>query len=364
MIRTLLALIAGALALVLALPAMLVALGLWIVRAITARLADAAAPQLVEGDPFVQFDPEVGWTPRPNLSTHATDLNGDFFHFTTDQDGWRGRGAVEDADVVVFGDSFAFGFGIDDAAFYGNLGREFAIKAVGAPGYNMVQALHWMHALAPKIAGKTLVWFLYPPNDLEDNVRPSMLRYRTPFIRERKGGNGWEKVTHHLSEEPWPFPSRKRHFENYVEICSDSDLSRRVFRASDVLIREAADLARSLECGLVVATVPELSPLAQRQLEEARRQPGAGDGFDASRPDQRIGRTCADLGIPFVALADELSAADYLEKDVHWNAEGHRKVHDVLRRIWTERPPPPSPAEAPEQAQPAARDRPMTRADV
>lgn len=343
MLRNLFALIAGAVALILALPAMLVAAALWMVRALTERFADARTPPIADGDPFVQFDSEVGWTPRANLNTHGTDLNGDFFHFTTDQDGWRGRGSVDDADVVVFGDSFAFGFGIDDEAFYGNLARDFRIKAVGAPGYNMVQALHWMHALAPKIAGKTLVWFLYPPNDLEDNIRPSMLQYRTPFVRER-GDAGWEKVTKHLSEDPWPFPSRKRHFENYVEICSETDLSRRVFSACAHLIREAADLAQSVGSGLVVVTVPELSPLAQGQLEQALSQPGAGDGYDAAVPDRRIEQICKDAGIPFIALADELGPGDYLEKDVHWNAAGHRKVHDALRRIWTERPPAPDPS--------------------
>ena len=354
MLRNLFALIAGAVALILALPAMLVAVALWMVRSLTERFANATAPDVAEGDPFVQFDAQVGWTPRPDLSTHGTDLNGDLFHFTTDGDGWRGNGSVDDADVVVFGDSFAFGFAIDDEDFFGNLARDFRIKAIGAPGYNMVQALHWMHALAPKIAGKTLVWFLYPPNDLEDNIRPSMLQYRTPFVREREDG-GWEKVTKHLSDSPWPFPSRKRHFENYVEICSGTDLSRRVFSACEHLIREAADLARSVGSGLVVVTVPELSPLAQGQLEQARSQPGAGDGYDGSLPDQRIGAICREVGIPFIALADELGSEDYLEKDVHWNAAGHRKVHAALRRIWTERPPAPGPANPQEEVAAPAR---------
>ncbi|NNF28981.1 MAG: hypothetical protein HKN73_17280, partial [Gemmatimonadetes bacterium] len=149
--------------------------------------------------------------------------------------------------------------------------------------------------------------------------------------------------------------SRKRHFENYVEICSGTDLSRRVFSACAHLIREAADLAQSVGSGLVVVTVPELSPLAQGQLEQALAQPGAGEGYDASRPDRRIEEICREVGIPFIALADELGPEDYLEKDVHWNASGHLKVHDALRRIWTERPPAPHPSGRPEEVAAPAR---------
>ena len=346
MVRNILALLAGLFALVLAVPAALVIVPLTVIRRCTAWMAERRSPEVAKGDPFVQFDPKAGWTPRPDLDTHGLDLNGDFFHFTTDGDGWRGRGKVEDADVVVFGDSFAFGFGIDEKEFYGHLDPEFSIKAVGAPGYNMVQSLQWMHELAPRIAGKTLVWFVYPPNDLEDNIRPSMFHYRTPFVRERSDGV-WEPVNRHLVEEPWPFPSRKRHFENFVEICSDTDLSRRVFSACGSLIREAAALATSLESGLVVVTVPELSILADRQLRKARSSSGVADSYDPELPDRRIGEMCRALGIPFVALADELGAEDYLENDVHWNGAGHRKVHEVLRRIWRDRPPPPGPADQP-----------------
>ena len=214
-------------------------------------------------------------------------------------------------------------------------------RAIGAPGYNMVQTLHWMRELAPRTSGKPLVWLIYPPNDLEDNIRPSMLQYRTPFVRKRDDGT-WEAVTSHLTDEPWPFPSRKRHFENFVDICSDTDLGRRVFSACRHLLSEAAALAASMDSPLVVATVPELSLLADRQLKRARAESLSGDSYDPTVPDRRIGEICSDLGVSFVALSDELGEADYLENDVHWNAAGHRKVHEVLRRIWRDRPPPPA----------------------
>ncbi|MGI9629043.1 MAG: hypothetical protein ACR2QM_19585, partial [Longimicrobiales bacterium] len=300
-------------------------------------------PEVSAGDPFVQFHPVAGWTPRPNLDTHAYDLNGDVFHFTTDSDGWRSRGSLDDAEMVVFGDSFAFGYGIDDNGFFGDMDPSFKIKAIGAPGYNMVQAVHWMRELAPRTAGKPIVWLLYPPNDLEDNIRPSMLQYRTPFVREKDGA--WGTVTSHLSEEVWPFPNRKPHFENFVDICSGTDLSRRVFSACRHLIAEAADIARENRSGLVIATVPELSPLAKGQLVKAQARSTATE-YDPDLPDRRIAEICQEMGVSFVPLNRELDGSDYLENDVHWNASGHRKVHGVLKQIRGQAPPPPAPQTA------------------
>lgn len=332
-VRTLFVAVAGVVALVLAIPAALLVLPFWGVRKVTAFVAEARAPQTEEGDPFIQYDERVGWTPRPNLDTHATDLNQDIFQIRTDSSGWRGRRTVEEADVVVFGDSFAFGFAVDDAEFFADLDPDFAVKAIGAPGYNMVQSLMWLRSMAERLKGKTVVWLVYGPNDFEDNIRPSMLEYRTPFLKETEDG-AWVLETSHLSDKPWPFPSRKRHYENYVEICSDTDLTRRVFSACRYLLEEARDLCASLSARLIVCTVPELSPLALKQMEKARAGATSPDSLDPDLPDQRLAQVCQELGIAFVPLARSLTSADYLENDVHWNAEGHRKVNRILKELW------------------------------
>ncbi|MGI9627524.1 MAG: hypothetical protein ACR2QM_11860, partial [Longimicrobiales bacterium] len=79
MVRNLLALITGLVALLLAAPAAVLVLPFWLVRTATKWLAERSAPEVSAGDPFVQFHPAAGWTPRPNLDTHAYDLNGDVF---------------------------------------------------------------------------------------------------------------------------------------------------------------------------------------------------------------------------------------------------------------------------------------------
>ncbi len=335
LLRTILAALSGLVALVLALPIMVLVLPFWAVRWATTVLAEQRAPEVAEGDPFIQFDENVGWTPRPSLDTHATDLNGDLFQIRTDSDGWRGRRTLEEADVVVFGDSFAFGFAVDDDEFFADIDPDFAVKAIGAPGYNMVQSLMWLRTMADRLKGKTVVWLIYGPNDFEDNIRPSMLEYRTPFVRETKEGQ-WELVTSHLSDKPWPFPSRKRHYENYAEICSDTDLTRRVFSASEYILREARDLCESLSARLIITTVPELSPLALKQMKKAQAGSLKPEALDPGLPDRRLAAICKDLRLQFIPLETELSSAHYLDYDVHWNAAGHRKINRLLKKIWQE----------------------------
>ena len=61
-------------------------------------------------------DPYLGFRYRPNLTGHLK--RGDLdFTFTTDEKGFRNSSPVPDAaDIVVIGDSMAFGYGVPDDA--------------------------------------------------------------------------------------------------------------------------------------------------------------------------------------------------------------------------------------------------------
>ena len=95
----------------------------------------------------------------------------------------RGHGSLDDSAVVVIGDSFAFGYGVDAGKSFADLNPGLAIKAVGAPGYSMVQSVLLMEQFAERLAGKLVVWFVCLENDLQDNLAPAMRRYRSPFVR-------------------------------------------------------------------------------------------------------------------------------------------------------------------------------------
>lgn len=329
--RTVLATIAAIVALPLVFSAIIIAAPFRAVAGATARLARRLEPPAHRWDELTEYHAEVGWKPKPNLVTHALDFNGEPFHVVTDDEGWRGSGTVAASEVVVFGDSFAFGNAIDEEAFFANLPGAVRIKAIGAPGYNMVQSLWWMERTGPQLAGKNVVWLLYPANDLEDNLRPQMKGYRTPFVRESDTG-GWEIVTEHVRREPWAFPLRRPNTEYFIEICRPSYLSQRVFSACAFLLERAAAVCQKHGARLTVMTIPDLSAMNQRIYAGLLEDSGIED-YDPDLPDRRIGQLAERLAVPFLALKDHLEPEDYLTEDVHWNARGHRHVAAVLRDL-------------------------------
>lgn len=328
--RTLLAIFGGAIGLLLAAPLVLLATPFWVVARLTAALARRIEPRAVPWRDLMEFAPVVGWKPRPNLDTHG--FVEDVFHVVTDADGWRGRTRLDESEVVVIGDSFAFGQGIDEAAFFANLTTQPRIKAIGANGYNMVQELLWMKRLAPQLAGKVVVWMIYHGNDLYENLQPNLDHYRMPFVRQV--GGGWEVVTSHVSAARWTTSRRRDYYQVLAEICSPTTLSERAFSACDYLLERGQDVCVQAGARLAVVTVPEpaqVTPHLARRLAE--RAPRA-ESFDPRIPDQRIGGTCRQLGVPFLALGDHLDAGHYKSQDVHWNPRGHRRVAEVIEQLY------------------------------
>ena len=96
------------------------------------------------------------------------------FRLVTDRDGWPGAGSLDDAKVVVIGDSFAFGYGVDTNRSFAALTPSLAVKAIAAPGYSMVQGVRLMEQLGERLRGKLVLWFIFLENDLQDNLAPEM----------------------------------------------------------------------------------------------------------------------------------------------------------------------------------------------
>lgn len=309
----------------------------------TRTLAGLLAPRAAPAKSWMEFEPIIGWRPIANLDIYHRDLNGDVFHLRTGSDGWRkGSCSLSEADVAVFGDSFAFGSSVDDGSFFGELEGGVRVKAIGAPGYNMAQEYLLMERLGEKLRGKMVVWFIYLGNDLDDNMRPNNVEYRMPFVRP--ANDGWEIVTEHVTDEPWPFKSHRLNYETWVEICTPSDLSRRALDACSHLLARGDALCRSHGADLAVVTIPDLSGLVLGQIQKVLDgSPDLESAYDPRIPDRHIAATCSVLGCSFVALADRMSNADYREHDVHWSGSGHRKVYRTIEELFNNRQSPARP---------------------
>jgi hypothetical protein len=335
--RALIAAVAAPVALVGSLAILLLGLPVWVVGGsirISAWLFRRLGPQAVPWQELMMFEPELGWRLQPDLDVVAS---GDvLFHVTTDPEGWRGRDAsLEQADVVVVGDSFAFGFGVDDRDFYAAK-VTFPVKAVAAPAYSMVHGLLMMERLGERLRGKLVVWFIYYGNDLYENLRPNVGIYRTPFVRQATGRDGeaeWEVVASHVRSDPWPVDVPRRYLQRLAELCSSGPLAERAFSASRHLIERAGEVTGSAGARLVVVGIPDflqLTGAGVARLTSLLSKPGL---IDPEAPDRALARICHEAEIPFVPLRRHVTRADYKADDCHWTPAGHARVAQVLEEL-------------------------------
>lgn len=271
---------------------------------------------------LVEYDAGLGWRPKPNLQ--VTVEADHVYRLTTGADGWRGSTSLDEAEVVVFGDSFAYGHGCDDAALFTNFAGGIAVKPIGTDGYQMVHGLLWMRRLEQELRGKTVIWFVYYGNDLHENLVPSVGPYRMPFVCRRRGE--WQVVADHVSREPWTFPHPGDYSGFMADFSTPGAYSDKVFSACEFLIREASQLCDRAGAELVVFGVPDRSQLASKGIATLRSQSPTPEAFDVTLPDQRLGAICRGVGVRFHALREHLSERDYLLADIHWTPAGHRKV--------------------------------------
>jgi hypothetical protein len=313
----------------------LLGLPFWVVAAMTRALSRRFESRVIPWKQVIDFDPIVGWKPKPNLDVYCS-FQVENFHVRTDDQGWRGKTTLEKSDVVVFGDSYAFAYGVDDEdAFFCGSNGNLRIKSVGCPGYNMVQELLWMRRLAADLSGKLVVWFIYYGNDLYDNLLPNLDSYRTPFVRQVNGT--WEIVDSHVNLRPWPCnaDNKFRLKQKWHTTFVNGSLSQRAYSACEYLLSQGKDLCDRANFKLAVVSIPCLSQLSQTNWLRTMSRFGDPKTFDRGLPDQIISEICSELRLPFIAGKDFLSAQDHILGDGHWNSQGHRRIAAAIQDIYT-----------------------------
>ena len=336
-IRALVAIPTTLFAMVLVLPVVALALPFWAVTILTRTIYRMLEPPLASWDEVIEYDAAIGWKPKSDLDTYYVARGGDNCRVLTDHQGWPGKSSVSESEVIVFGDSFAFAYGVDADASYSAINPYLSIKGIGAPGYSMVQELLLMRQLSTHLKDKLVVWFICLDNDLYDNLKPDRPNlYTSPFVRSvNNGKNDWEIVTDHVSSTLWHSSSAKQQYYPFLaSICTPSPISQRAYSACDFLIRTASDVCKQADANLIVMTIPNKNQLSKSGLKFLASQIADADGLDADFPDRNIGDICANYGVKFVPLKHHLSVDDYKVHDVHWNERGHRRVSEVLADLY------------------------------
>jgi hypothetical protein len=334
--RPILAAVSSLIAIALLAPIVMLALPFWGVSFLTRRMARLVQPTAVPWREIIAFDATIGWKPMTNIRTHYLARGGDVCRVMTDSQGWRGKTTLAESQVVVFGDSFAFGYGVHENLSYAEINPQLHIKAIAAPGYNMVQELLLMRQLSSHLRGKLVIWFICLENDLYDNLHPNKPNfYKTPFVRSLNGGKDWEIVTNHLTPDRWPVSLvESPYLAMLAKFCTPGFASQRAFAACDFLLREGIRICRQAEAQLAVITIPNKNQLNQRGLNLLMRQLQDGEGFDPDLPDREINAICRQHGIKFLAGKGYLDAGDYKANDTHWNEQGNRRVAALVERLY------------------------------
>ncbi len=332
-VRALAAIISGLTGLILLLPLVILLSPLWAVSVLTRGFQRLLQARVASWKELIEYEPIIGWKARPNLDTRA--VAGDAFHLTTDADGWRGHETLSEANVVVFGDSFAFGFGVDDQKMYSRQVPGVRVKAIGINGYNLVQSLLWMERYAPRLEGKLIVWLVYYGNDLYENLCPNLEQYRMPFVRSTREGK-WEIATEHVRAKKWIHTRKRDYLGRLSEICSGGFLTERSFSACDYLIGRARAVCREAGTNLVIVSAPELTQVSPPSIEQLKRMSTSPETFDPDLPDRRLEEICNAQRIRFVPLKRHLKASDFNLRDVHWTPSGHQRFAEVIGELYRE----------------------------
>ena len=121
---------------------------------------------------MVVADPYLGFRYRPNFTGHLR--RGDLdFAFTTDEKGFRNDSpSPKAADIVVVGDSMAFGYSVPDEATWSHRVATqldgYTIRNFGLIGGAPQQYLRVLKSEALELNPKLVLFMLFPGNDLDD----------------------------------------------------------------------------------------------------------------------------------------------------------------------------------------------------
>jgi hypothetical protein len=205
------------------------------------------------------------------------------------------------------------------------------IKAIGAPGYSMVQELILITQLAPRLGGKLVVWFVYPGNDLTDNLSPAMTTfgYRMPFLLESDTRKGWEIITSHIQPDKWSAGARYDRNRKISAVFGTNLLSDRVYGACEFLIGRGQTVCSQAGANLVVLTIP--------WTIQFDRLPWAGvtdATVDPDLPERNIGEMCGRVGVKFVSGRKHFTKGHYIPGEGHLNEEGHRQLAAILHDLY------------------------------
>jgi lysophospholipase L1-like esterase len=302
----------------------------------------AWAPRTGRITDFWKHDSDYGWAHKPGhqgrFVSHGFDIS-----VRTNSHGFRGpeRSFEKSSDikrVVVLGDSFVWGFGVEEKDTFAHLLEEHFAGSIevinlGVSGYSTDQELLLYKNFGWKFK-PDLVIVVVAENDVSDNSRSVVyVVYRKPLFRLEG-----DRLT--LTNTPVPEAPLLEHW--IFHLARQSYVLNALNR-----VRESWSVGKTLRhasVGNPPATVPSFpgtpaEELTTRllfelggtvKLNNAKFTVALVEGFDRN---SRVSSYLESKAFDVIHLGDHISADDestHLKDDFHWNPKGHRVVFNAL----------------------------------
>ncbi len=271
------------------------------------------------------------------------------YHQIVGDDAWKGGCTLEAADIVVVGDSFAAGMGIDyERCYYHPRARGPRIKPIAVDGWNLSQEAAALKDLAQQnIEGKLVIWLPFLFNDIT-NVTLPVDNWGTaaPFMRQDGPAKKWRLDTSHLRADDW---DRRAWLaggnvqtgnvalgQSFVIVDRPNHLIDRGIEAASVLIDEAAKAVTAAGAQLIMVTQPASYELASPWIRKKMSQ--IYNTVLVPKPntylDERLQQICEAHGVPFLRGREFLSIMDFNIREPHLNRRGHVKLRRLFVTLW------------------------------
>lgn len=284
----------------------------------------------------VQFDPELGYITRPRLTVGFR--NREFVTTVcTNSMGLRDdEASLEDPDVLLLGDSFAFGWGVDQGESVADvLERRTRLRVLdmGVPGYGTLQQylLLRRYAASRDVSGKLALFLLNSTDVYENAVHPLG---QIPYV-------DWAAAEPHVNRpgdtafEAWVEEVNRHRSRGVFARSIFADLSLEAVRALGRRLKlytpprpayvptEADHWQAFGETVRAIRTLSERTGLAVAFVYVP--WPREIDGHEPSLV-HRIQSVLAYAEIPMIDLRGRLGGGAYFRLDDHWTAEGHARA--------------------------------------
>ena len=286
--------------------------------------------------------------------------------FTYDRWGYRNAEDLDQADVVLIGDSYVEGWYVSDEHTTARRLQEQLNQSVanlGIAGYGTMQELRVLQRDAMRFHPKVVIWFFFEGNDLYDDERfENFLNAASPEPPDRTASplgmaqaHGWRQRSFTLALwrqlRRWMHPIMPNHTPYFGRLVAPKGGERTVYFSSYAAIpwtpwvanrwetardrlAQAVAFCRSRGIHLLIAFVPIKFRVYQPFIDLEAHSPC--HTWTLWPIVERFMAFCQSAGIPCLDLTPLFQAAmrhgilPYSDVDSHWSPEGHQLVADHL----------------------------------